>query len=219
MPNGASAWLEIFTYPILDRDRNVSHVIEYTRDITERKQQEEEKKQLIERLNRLSTTDSLTGLLNRRALTEMLQHEIERSARYHTDLSLVICDIDTFKKINDSHGHLAGDRALLAVTDVLQKTLRKSDIAGRYGGDEFMLILPETTIAGAKMLAEKVRLAVERLDIEAPGTNKRVKITLSIGATSCCDPLENIDTLVAIADTALYSSKESGRNKVTVVLR
>jgi diguanylate cyclase (GGDEF)-like protein len=180
--------------------------------------EEDEKKQLISTLNHLSTTDSLTGLLNRRALNEMLHHEIDRSSRYDNNLSLVLCDIDKFKKINDTFGHSAGDRALLAVAAVLRQTLRKSDLLGRYGGDEFMIILPETSLAGAKKLAEKVRQAVEELDIEVPG-NKRIRFTLSMGVASCCSPIENIDTLVALADTALYASKEAGRNMVSTMSR
>jgi diguanylate cyclase (GGDEF)-like protein len=148
----------------------------------------------------------------------MLHHEIDRSSRYNNDLSLILCDIDKFKKINDTLGHCAGDRALLAVAAVLQQTLRKSDLLGRYGGDEFMIILPETSLAGAKKLAEKVRQAVEELDIEAPGS-KRFRFTLSIGVASCCAPIENIDTIVALADTALYASKETGRNKVSAMRR
>jgi diguanylate cyclase (GGDEF)-like protein/PAS domain S-box-containing protein len=218
LPDGSRAWVEIFTYPIFDQQRNVSHVIEYTRDISDRKKEEDEKKQLISTLNHLSTTDSLTGLLNRRALNEMLHHEIDRSSRYDNNLSLVLCDIDKFKKINDTFGHSAGDRALLAVAAVLRQTLRKSDLLGRYGGDEFMIILPETSLAGAKKLAEKVRQAVEELDIEVPG-NKRIRFTLSMGVASCCSPIENIDTLVALADTALYASKEAGRNMVSTMSR
>lgn len=218
LPDGAPAWVEIFTYPILDHQRNVSHVIEYTRDITDRKKGEDEKRRLISTLNHLSTTDSLTGLYNRRALNEMLKHEIDRAMRYENDLSLVLCDIDKFKRINDTFGHTAGDRALLAVAMVLQQTLRRSDIVGRYGGDEFMIILPETSLAGAKKLAEKVRHAVEKLDLEASGS-KRIRFTLSMGVASCCPTAEDIDSLVALADTALYASKEAGRNRVSTMKR
>jgi diguanylate cyclase (GGDEF)-like protein/PAS domain S-box-containing protein len=216
LPDGSLAWVEIFTYPVLDPAGQVSHVIEYTRDITDRKKEEEERRQLIDKLNHLSMTDSLTGLYNRRALNDMLGHEIERATRYSTDLSLVLCDIDMFKKINDAYGHTAGDRALLSVAAILQQTLRKSDIVGRYGGDEFMVILPETSLAGAKKLAEKVRLTVEQLDLEFPGN---ARITLSMGVASCCTPVDNIDTLVALADKALYDSKDAGRNMVSTKTR
>jgi diguanylate cyclase (GGDEF)-like protein/PAS domain S-box-containing protein len=218
LPDGSEAWFEISTYPIFDQQKNVSHVVEYSRDITFRKNEEKEKEKLIKTLNHLSTTDSLTGLLNRRALNEMLGHEIKRASRSATDLSLIICDVDLFKHINDTYGHTAGDRALLAVSEALRQTLRKSDILGRYGGDEFMIILPETSLAGAQSLAEKVRAAVEGLELELPG-DKRTGLTLSSGVASCCMPGDNLDTLVSLADAALYSSKEAGRNRISVMKR
>jgi len=218
LPDGNEAWFEISTYPIFDQQRNVTHVVEYTRDITFRKKEEQEKEELIKTLNHLSTTDSLTGILNRRALNEMLQHEIDRASRYDYDLSLIICDVDLFKQINDTYGHTAGDNALKAVSDVLRQTLRKADILGRYGGDEFMIILPETSLAGAQSLAEKIRAAVEGLELELPG-DQRTGLTLSIGLASCCMPDDNLDTLVSLADAALYTSKEAGRNKISSAKR
>jgi len=212
--DGSLAWVEIYTYPILDRDKNVTHVVEYSRDITDRKKAEEEKKHLIENLNYLSTTDVLTGLLNRRALNDILKHEIDRASRYDTDLSLILCDVDKFKKINDTHGHTIGDRALKAIAECLKSSIRRADILGRYGGDEFMVILPETSLEGGRRLAEKIRSTVEQQTIELTG-NKRVHLSISVGVTSCCTAGENIDTLVALADTALYTSKNAGRNKVS----
>ncbi len=214
--NGTEMWLEIYTYPILDQQKNVTHVVEYTRDITDRKKAEEEKKQLIENLNYLSTTDSLTGLRNRRALTDTLHQEIERTQRYDTDLSLILCDLDKFKPINDTYGHAAGDAALQAVSEALKTSLRKTDILGRYGGDEFMIILPETSLAAAKMLAEKVRLAVSEIELSV-GNNKRIGLSLSLGVAGCCAPAENLDTLVRLADSALYESKQGGRNRVSAM--
>jgi diguanylate cyclase (GGDEF)-like protein/PAS domain S-box-containing protein len=218
LPDGMEAWFEISTYPIFDQQKNVSHVVEYTRDITFRKKEEEEKEELIKTLNHLSTTDSLTGLLNRRALNDMLDHEINRASRYETDLSLIICDVDLFKHINDTYGHTAGDRALTAVSEALRRTLRKADILGRYGGDEFMIILPETSQAGALSLAEKVRSAVEGLELELPGST-RTGLTLSIGVAGCCMPEDNLDSLVSLADAALYKSKEAGRNRISAANR
>lgn len=215
-PNGTEMWIEIYTYPILDQQGNVTHVVEYHRDITDRKKSEEEKKQLIENLNYLSTTDSLTGLCNRRALTDTLHHEIERAQRYDTDLSLILCDLDRFKPINDTYGHAAGDAALQAVSEALKTSLRKTDILGRYGGDEFMIILPETSLSGAKMLAEKVRCAVSEIELSV-GKNKRIGLSLSLGVAGCCAPAENLDTLVRLADSALYESKQGGRNKVSAM--
>ncbi len=112
LPNGDEVWFEIYTYPILDEDGKVSHVIEYTRDITDRKKSEADRRRMIEKLEYLSRTDALTGLMNRRALTDSLLYELDRSRRYDSDLSLILCDIDDFKEINDTYGHDAGDRAL-----------------------------------------------------------------------------------------------------------
>lgn len=216
LSDGSTLWIEIYTYPIFDHSGNVSYVIEYTRNITDRKQEEEEKKRMISTLNHLSTTDGLTGLLNRRALNDMLKREIDRATRYSTALSLVLCDIDRFKYINDTFGHTAGDRTLLSVAASLQSSLRKADIVGRYGGDEFMIILPETSLAGAKRFADKIRRTIESLDLEIPW-NRQVRVTLSMGVATCCAPVENIDAFVALADSALYASKEAGRNRVSTM--
>jgi diguanylate cyclase (GGDEF)-like protein/PAS domain S-box-containing protein len=216
LSNGSELWTEIYTYPILDQQRNVTHVVEYIRDITERKRSEDEKKQLIDNLNHLSTTDSLTGLYNRRALTDTLHREIERASRYDANLSLILCDLDRFKLINDTYGHAAGDAALQAVSEALKTSLRRADILGRYGGDEFMIILPETSLAGAKLLADKVRLAVSEIEL-AIANDISIGLSISLGVASCCAPAENIDTLVRLADSALYLSKQEGRNKVSVV--
>ncbi len=216
LPDKTEVWVEIYTYPIFGQDKGVSHVIEYTRDITDRRKTEEEKTRLIKKLNYLSTTDGLTGLFNRRALNDILNHEIDRAKRYNSDLSIHLCDVDRFKKINDTCGHTAGDQALQAVSETLKRSLRKADVLGRYGGDEFMIILPETSLKGAKSLAEKIRTAVNKTDCDLPG-NKRIRLSISIGVAGCCAPAENIDTLVARADAALYTSKKAGRNKVSVM--
>lgn len=215
LADGSDLWMEIYTYPIFDEGGSVTHVIEYARDITDRKKMETEKNRLIQELNYLSTTDALTDLFNRRALNEILGHEIDRANRYGSDLSLIICDIDWFKQINDTYGHRAGDLAIQAVTASLKTSIRKADIVGRYGGDEFMIVLPETHLAGAKLIAEKIRSAVENIRLELPG-GKVIRLSTSIGVAGCCEPGEDIDTIVARADAALYASKDAGRNRVTV---
>jgi diguanylate cyclase (GGDEF)-like protein/PAS domain S-box-containing protein len=212
--DGSQIWVEIYTYPIFDENRTVSHVVEYSRDITDRKKADGEKRQLINTLNNLSNTDSLTGLLNRRALNDMLAHEIDRATRYNADLALILCDVDRFKNINDTFGHRAGDRALQAVAETLKSSIRRADIVGRYGGDEFMIIMPETSLAGAHSLAEKIRVAVNKPDFALSG-NKRIRLSVSLGVAGCCSSPENIDTLVALADAQLYASKQAGRNRVT----
>ena len=216
--DGTEIWMEIYTYPILDEEGKVSHVIEYTRDVTERRKIEDEKRRLIDKLEHLSKTDGLTGMINRRALTDNLAYEIDRAKRYGSELALILCDVDNFKEINDTYGHDAGDRALQTLSATLKTILRKIDIAGRYGGDEFMLILPETTVRGAESLAEKLLFAVRETELVL-SDNKRIRLSMSIGIAGLeSDHLgENIDSFVKRADDAMYVSKQSGKDRISVV--
>ena len=216
MPDGTEIWIEIYTYPILDDDGKVSHVMEYTRDITDRRKSETEKRRLIERLEHLSRTDSLTGLINRRALTDSLAYELDRAKRYDSELSLILCDIDNFKEINDTYGHDAGDRALQTVSATLKTILRKTDIAGRYGGDEFMLILPETALAGAESLAEKLLSTMRDADLWLEDA-KNERLSMSIGIARFEPSRDSIDSLIKRADDGMYLSKQSGRNRISSV--
>ena len=215
LKNGETLWMEIFTYPLLDEDGKISHVIEYTRDVTDRKKSEEDRRRLIERLEYLSKIDGLTGLLNRRALSEQLEYEIDRARRYEVDLSVILCDLDNLKEINDTYGHLAGDTTLQLLSATLRGSLRNVDIAGRYGGDEFLVIVPQTSASGALSIAEKIRSATERTEVRLED-NKRIAISLSIGVASLAELPEDMDGLVSRVDAALYASKTSGRNRVTV---
>jgi len=214
-PGGGGDWVEIFTYPIKDQDGEVSHIVEYSRIITERKKAEDDRKGLIKELEHLSRTDGLTGLMNRRALMENLEHEVRRSIRYGTDLSMVLCDIDNFKEINDTYGHSTGDRALETVADVLLDMARKSDIIGRYGGDEFLLILPETTLEGSREFAERLKstLAKTRFSSE---DGSPIAFSLSFGVTAFEPEKDTPDSFITRADHAMYASKREGRNRVTV---
>jgi diguanylate cyclase (GGDEF)-like protein/PAS domain S-box-containing protein len=216
LKNGAATWVETYTYPIIDDNGKVTHVMEYTRDITERKKVEEEKKLLIERLEYLSRTDSLTGLMNRRALTDSFLYEIDRAERYGSELSIILCDIDNFKEINDAWGHDMGDRALQAVSATLKTILRKADIVGRHGGDEFLLILPETSVKGAEGLANKLLAAVRDMDLRSRD-GKRIGITISIGVACLEIGRDNMDTFIKRADDAMYASKQAGRDRVSTV--
>lgn len=216
--DGTELWMEIYTYPILDEDGKVSHVIEYTRDITERRKTEDEKRRLIDKLDRLSKTDGLTGMINRRALTDSLAYEIDRAARTRSELALILCDVDNFKEINDTYGHDAGDRALQTLAATLKTILRKIDIAGRYGGDEFMLILPETTVRGAERLAEKLLSAVRDIELRlADGKHIHLSMSIGIAGLEGDSEGENIDSFVKRADDAMYASKQGGKDRVSVV--
>lgn len=216
--DGTETWMEIYTYPILDEEGKVSHVIEYTRDITERKKTEDEKRRLIDKLEHLSKTDGLTGLINRRALTGSLTYEIDRAKRYQSELAIILCDVDNFKAINDTYGHDAGDQALQVLSATLKTILRKTDIAGRYGGDEFMLILPETSIKGAESLAEKLLSAVRDAELHVPnGRPIHLSMSIGIAGLELDREGENIDTFVKRADDAMYVSKQGGKDRVSIV--
>jgi len=171
-----------------------------------------------QKLKELLNTDALTGLSNRRFLMGWLFEEIERARRYKRDLCCIMMDIDFFKKLNDTFGHQAGDEVLRTMGEILKSISRSSDIAGRYGGEEFIVLLPETDIEGALAAAEKMRSEVENTEIVITG-DKTVKITASFGVSRLCTeddmPLEEKATdLVERADKALYKAKAEGRNRV-----
>jgi diguanylate cyclase (GGDEF)-like protein/PAS domain S-box-containing protein len=209
-------WLEIYTYPIFDEMGRVVSVIEYTRDMTQRKQAEGERDILMNKLIHLSRTDELTGLLNRRALIERLGDEVYRSRRYRADLALIICDIDYFKEINDTYGHDAGDKVLQIISNLIKDLLRQTDMIGRYGGDEFLLILPETSLEGAKEIAERIQLTVEAFEIHI-GFDKPIKTTVSLGVAQFNIDKEDTNGLIKRADNALYIAKGKGRNRVYLI--
>lgn len=156
----------------------------------------------------LATTDPLTGLYNRRQFLSTLNYEIEKVRRYNRPLSLIMFDLDHFKLINDSYGHTAGDQVLQEVARRVQQTLRTTDIIGRWGGEEFVVLMPETTLRQAKLAAEQLRQAIAKQPIGQFGT-----ITISLGVTACaCQDTAN--ALLERADSALYQAKENGRNCV-----
>lgn len=164
----------------------------------------------------LSQTDALTGVHNRRRITELLEHELVQSRRSSSPLAVVMVDLDFFKHINDRWGHQTGDRALRAAAATLQQGLRASDALGRYGGEEFMLLLTHTDSAGAQVLAERCRLLLEQLQLAAPD-GQPLAITASFGVfANDRNPALDADDLMRLADDALYRAKAQGRNRVVV---
>jgi len=160
-------------------------------------------------LSDLAFRDELTGLFNRRYFDLKLQEEIDRSARYGRSLSLVLADIDHFKSYNDEFGHQKGDEVLRSVSDLLRGTCRSSDVAARYGGEELALILPETDVEGAFLVAEKARKLIEERAVDVAGRRVTVSMGVAPFGPDCDDPAR----LVAAADRALYRAKEDGRNR------
>ncbi len=159
-------------------------------------------------LERLSVTDQLTGLYNRRRLSEVLASEVLRSRRHEHAFSLLVMDVDHFKKFNDAHGHLAGDRVLAAVADVLRETTREIDTPARYGGEEFVVVLPETDMEAAVDVAERIRLLLASRIFEGG------RVTISIGVAEFPAHGADPEALIAAADAALYRAKDEGRNRV-----
>jgi diguanylate cyclase (GGDEF)-like protein len=158
--------------------------------------------------------DSLTGCYNRGYTLEAIENELRRARRSHAPVSILMFDIDHFKQINDKHGHLAGDRAIVEVAQQLQSTVRASDIKCRYGGDEFIVVLPETDLVGAARVAENLRSAISRTVVKF--RSEAISVTITIGAACSHGEDLNVTALVANADAALYDAKRKGRNRVGV---
>lgn len=164
-------------------------------------------------LRELSTHDSLTGLVNYRELHRLLADEAERSRRYGRPFSLLMLDIDHFKSINDTYGHLSGDKALRALAALIRGEVRPTDVVARYGGEEFVLVLPETAGPGAMTLAERLRARVAGHTV-AVTADHPISMTVSIGVASYPDSANSVQKLLSAADQALYTAKSAGRNRV-----
>lgn len=171
----------------------------------------------IKELENLLDRDYLTGLYNRRFFMERFFEEMAWSVRYKEPLSLMMLDIDFFKKINDTYGHGCGDEILKQISNALLSVLRAEDIVARYGGEEFIILLPNTNLEGALTAAEKLRVTVQDRNFLCESGNIRLSVTISIGITIYNGETEpSPDRLIGQADDALYSAKEGGRNRVVV---
>lgn len=181
---------------------------------TEKERLEHLVKQRTKEIEILSQIDSLTGLWNRRHLEESLESEFKRAKRYDQELSIIIIDLDHFKNVNDTYGHMAGDEVLRQISFRIKAYQRETDFIGRYGGEEIVVILPETDINTAINVAEGIRMIIEQDPVEFE--DELIIVTTSIGVNSLRDDHENYATLFAEADEALYSAKKLGRNRVEV---
>ncbi len=172
---------------------------------------------LERRILRLASTDSLTGVLNRRAFMERMEQEISRSFRDNLPLSLILSDIDHFKRVNDRHGHQVGDLVLQRFVSQLMESSRPYDFVGRYGGEEFVICLPDAGEPQTRIVAERMRRSIEDMRIMLPDGSKSVRITASFGIVALRLELEDsVDSLIGRADVALYKAKHEGRNRVCV---
>ena len=160
-------------------------------------------------------TDYLTGLNNRRSFIERTEIELYRKERYGREFSLIMFDIDYFKYINDKYGHNTGDLVLKEIANICRNVLREVDIVGRIGGEEFAILLPETDIVQATLVAERLRVSISNGKV-FPTLNEEVKFAASFGVTFTKDANKSINELLNQADNALYKAKNSGRNRVVV---
>jgi two-component system cell cycle response regulator len=174
-----------------------------------------ERSLMLKRLQDLAITDGLTKLYNSRYFYKQLDSEVDRSKRYNHPLSLLFMDIDYFKRYNDAYGHIEGDKVLAGIGKVIKSCLRKMDTAYRYGGEEFTVILPETSRRKVMTVAKRIKAALENKKF-SPQSGKSVSITISIGATEYCSG-ERISKFVHRADKAMYLSKQRGRNRISTL--
>lgn len=166
------------------------------------------------KLQELALRDGLTGLLNRRYWESCLEREFARHQRYDNPVSLVIFDIDHFKRVNDTYGHQTGDEVIRETARITSQLVRETDFAGRYGGEEFVVLLPGTTLDGAAQFAERLRSTIERQQLDYQGSP--LTFTVSLGVATLADDMAGYQALLERADKALYQSKEGGRNQVTL---
>jgi len=181
------------------------------RNIRERKAAEKRLADAYRRLEVLSRTDPLTTLANRRALLESINYEKFRIERSHEVFSIIICDIDDYKNVNDTYGHNAGDFVLKEVSRLVEHTLRKQDLVGRWGGDEFLMILPQTAIKGGRILAENIRKKISETKFEY--REYIINVSMSFGVAEF-EAGSSLHECIKTADDALYKAKEKGKNAV-----
>ena len=165
-------------------------------------------------LAEMAVTDPLTSLVNRRSLDEHLEREWARSQRYGNSFSVLMLDVDFFKKVNDNHGHAVGDQVLRLVSETIKQVVRQTDVVGRYGGEEFMVLAPETSSRNAKILADRIRVRIAGASLDhrdLPG----ITVSLGVSSTDRRD-IPSVTELVALADAALYAAKHAGRDRVVL---
>lgn len=201
--DGTTVWTDLTVSGIYDKDNNFLGMLGVSRDITERKRMEEE-------IRLLTEVDRLTQLFNRLKLDSVIKYEIERTKRSLSPLSIILMDIDHFKLVNDNFGHIVGDEVLKEVAKIIKESIRKVDTAGRWGGEEFMIVLPDSDLDGGRILAEKIRTKIESNDFSKVG-----RLTASFGVAEFKDGISEIE-FVNRADNAMYQAKKQGRNKVCV---
>ncbi len=200
--------------PLLSADGEVNHIGLIVYDVTDTAIGKAALEAANDQLETLSRTDRLTGLNNRGHWEESLSQEFKRVQRTRQPCSLIMFDIDHFKKVNDTYGHPAGDEVIRKTAQTLRETIRETDIAGRYGGEEFGVILIDTQAQDALIVAERLRTAIEALTVSYEGN--AIRYTISLGIAEQTEEMTDHSQLIECADQALYQSKQSGRNQATI---
>ncbi|MDO6620256.1 MULTISPECIES: sensor domain-containing diguanylate cyclase [unclassified Shewanella] len=200
--------------PLASLTGEITHISIIVYDVTDIAINKLQLKSVNEQLETLSQTDSLTQLYNRRHWQVCFEKEYERFARYGEKASMIMIDIDHFKAINDKYGHPAGDKVIQSLANILKQSLRETDFAGRYGGEEFAVVLTYTTAAESKYFTERLRKKVEASQVVY--NNQIIKMTISIGVNDLSSATTSSVSWLSGADKALYQSKENGRNQTTV---
>lgn len=200
--------------PLVSTDGTVSHVCLIIYDVTDTAAGRKALERANAQLEKLSQTDRLTGLLNRGAWETLLVNEFERFRRYRHHCALVMFDIDHFKRVNDTWGHQAGDEVIRTTSRILLQNLRQTDIGGRYGGEEFGVILPETDARGAQIFCERVRKNIADMTVSTHVGD--INYTISLGISIVDDTQSDYTQWLEQSDKALYAAKEGGRNQVRI---
>jgi diguanylate cyclase (GGDEF)-like protein len=200
--------------PLRSTDGKINHICLVIYDVTDVATNRHQLLAANAQLQQLSSTDRLTGLYNRGHWEENLKVAYARHQRYGNATSLVMLDIDHFKRVNDTYGHQAGDKVIEEVSRLIREHVRETDVAGRYGGEEFGVVLSDTDKTGAQVFAERLREAVEGLEVQH--NDQSIRFTISLGVADLSQPSTNYADLIAWADHALFASKKAGRNRVTV---
>ncbi|WP_158971894.1 sensor domain-containing diguanylate cyclase [Paraglaciecola sp. L3A3] len=202
----------ITIFPLASLSGDVDQVCLVIYDVTDEAISRLVMQSLNTQLKEISRVDGLTGLYNRRYWNEQFDMEFKRTKRSDTESSLIMLDIDHFKKVNDTYGHPAGDEVIKALAGIIQKTIRETDVAGRYGGEEFAIILPNTPVANVEFVSERLRRLVEKCVVDYAGIN--ISFTISIGIAGFQKSYKDSAQWLESADKALYQAKAAGRNRV-----
>ena len=214
--NGELYWENILISAITDSKGNITHFVAVNEDITARKEIEERIRLLNIELEQQALTDYLTNLYNRRYFMLRGMEEFKRVDRTGLPMALLMMDIDEFKHVNDSYGHETGDMVLRQIAAVLKSSLRATDVLGRMGGEEFAVLLPDTPLSDAALLAERIRISVANTSLETSDHSLTISITICVGIAAYELEMGNIDDLLRNADRALYYAKNNGRNRIMI---